>query len=219
MLERARRRVEFRKLWRIGQPYRPDPVHALELLPGGGVVSPPPFGKPVADWNSKSLTQAIGRAVLGALREALLIKPEGDLFVERRAGDYVRAFLETAEENDSRLFSESLAEALGPLNRPRYVIRRFVNYRVATWLSRILPGIVGQYFQREHRQMEMLHAVPSALAKNKNLAALYGKHWNAHVSPGQPVYARSGEGERLIELAIRDDVTPNARMHRKEVFL
>ena len=75
MLERAKRRVEFRKLWRIGQPYRPDPVHALELLPGGGgAVSPPPFGTPVADWNSQSLTQAIGRAVLGAMREARLIK-------------------------------------------------------------------------------------------------------------------------------------------------
>ena len=156
---------------------------------------------------------------MGALRESRLIQAGGDLYVERRAGDYIRAFLETAVDQDSRLFSESLAEALGPLDRPRYVIRRFVDYRIDTWLSRTLPEIVGRYFQREHRQLEMLHAVPAALAKNKELAALYGRHCNAHVSPGQPVYARSGEGRELVKLATRQGVTPVTRMHRKEVFL
>lgn len=220
MLKRTGRRAEFRELWRIGEPYRPDPVHALELLPGGGgFCAPPPYAKPVADWNPQSLTQAISRAVLGALREARLIKVEGDLYVERRAGDYIRAFLETAIAKDSHLFSESLAETMGPVDRARYVIRRFVDYRIDSWLSRILPEIVGRYFQRDHRQMEMVHAVPSALAKNKNLAVLFGRHWNAHVSPGQPVFARSEEGLQLVQLAIREGVIPAVQIHRKDVFL
>ena len=221
MLQRPQRRAEFRQLWRIGEPYHPEPVHALELLPGGvGGGEFPPHAKPLADWNPHSLTQAIGRAILGALREAQLLKSDGEakMSVERRAGNYVRAFLETAQEEDSQLFSQSLAEALAPLDRPRYVIRRFVDYRIDTWISRILPELIGRYFRRDHRQMEMLHAVPAALAKNKDLAAIYARHWNVHVSPGQPVYARSAEGQELIRLAVSDGLIPEARIHRKEVF-
>ncbi|MCA9075681.1 MAG: DEAD/DEAH box helicase family protein [Planctomycetaceae bacterium] len=220
MLERPARRAEFRALWRVGEPYHPDPVHTLEVQTQAGLRPPPvPFAQLSADWNAESLTQAIGRAVLGALQEERLIQQVGELSIESRAGGYVRAFLQTANDEDSRLFSESLAEALGPLDEPRYVIQRFVDYRVDTWLSRILPRIVGQYFQREHRQLEMLHAVPSALAKNKRLADLYTKHWNTHVSPGQPVYARSQEGQKVINTALQDGITPTASVHRKEVFL
>ena len=56
------------------------------------------------------------------------------------------------------------------------------------------------------------------LAKNKELAAVYTRHWNAHVSPGQAVYAMTGEGKQLIEHALRDGVTPGLAMHRKEIF-
>lgn len=221
MLNRPTRRAEFLELWRIGEPYNPDPISAVELLPGGtGIVDVPfPYAKPAADWNPHSLTQAIGRAVLGALKESGRIKDEGELHVEKRAGGYIRAFLQDASETDSKLFNESLAEAMGPLDRPRYVIRRFVNYRIDTWLSRILPEVVGRYFQRNRRHMEMLHVVPKALAKNKELAATYGRHWNAHVSPGQPVYARSKQGKQLIELAFQEDAISEAQIHHKDVFL
>ena len=221
MLQRPNRRDEFRKLWRIGEPYRPDPIHTIELRPGGrgGATLLSPHAKPTADWNPHSLTQAVGRAVLDALRETGHVKLEGNLCVEKRAGGYVRAFLENAGERESKLFNESLEEAMGPLNRPRYVIRRFVDYRIETWLSRLLPEVVGQYFQRQHQQMEMIHAVPKALAKNKELAATYARHWNLHVSPGQPVYTRSAEGQQLVELAVREKIMPAAQIHHKDVFL
>ena len=32
------RREEFRALWRIGQPYRPEPIHALEVKRDGEAV-------------------------------------------------------------------------------------------------------------------------------------------------------------------------------------
>ena len=38
-------------------------------------------------------------------------------------------------------------------------------------------------------------------------------------SAGQLVHARSGEGAKLIELAIREEITPGVQMHKKEVFL
>ncbi len=220
MLERPMRRAEFRKLWRIGEPYHPDPVHALELPPGGGgLMGFPPFAAAEAAWTTASLTQAIGQAVLGSLREARVIQPSGDLHIGQRSGGYVRAFLENAAEPDSKLFSESLEESLGPLDRPRYVVPRYVYHREDTWLSRILPEVLGRYFLRDRRQMEMLHAVPSALAKNKDLVAIYQRHWNAYVSPGVAIFAQRGEGEELVNRARRAGTVPQGQYHRKEVFL
>ncbi len=220
MLERPMRRAAFRDLWRIGEPYHPEPIHALELRPGGGAsMGFPPFAKAQAPWTTASLTQAIGLAVLGALREARLIETAGDLHIGERSGGYIRAFLENAAEQENKLFSESLAEALGPLDRPRYVVPRYVHHREDTWLSRILPTVLGRYFRRELRQMAMLHAVPTALAKNKDLVTIFQRHWNAYVSPGQAVYALQGEGERLVGNAVRDGTAPSGQVHRKEVFL
>ena len=220
MLERPRRRAAFRELWQIGEPYHPEPTHSLELLPAGGLAGGfPPFGRATAAWTTRSLTLAIGQAVVGALCEARLIRAGADLHVGERAGGYVRAFLKSASEEDSSLLSQCLEEALGPLDRPRYVIPRYVEYREDTWLSRILPQVIGRYFQHQRRQMEMLHAVPSALAKNKDLAAIYNRHWNEYVSPGQAVYARAGEGRQLVQRSLSEGTTPSVQMHRKEVFM
>jgi len=220
MLTRPARRAEFKKLWRIGEPYRDEPIATVELqLSGRAWNSPPPYAAPVADWNPHSLTQTVGRAVLGALREANLVKTDGELHIEERAGGYVRAFIENASDDDSRLFNTSLEEVLAPLDRPRYVIRRFVDYRIDTWLSRLLPEVLGRYFRRKRSAMEMVHALPRALAKNKQLAAIFGKHWNAHVSKGQPVFVRSQEGKRLVEHALQEGRTPMSQFHHKDVFV
>ena len=70
-----------------------------------------------------------------------------------------------------------------------------------TWLSGILPELLSRYFRKRHREMATLHAVPSALARKKELAAIYAWRWNRHVSPGQPLYAHHGEGEQLLKQA------------------
>ena len=150
-----------------------------------------------------------------------LSKPEGDLNVERRAGDYVRAFLETGRGTGQPALQRV------PRRSPRSAQSAAIRYPPVSSITALryvafsnpAGTLWGNTSSGQHRQMEMLHAVPRALAKNKNLAALYGRHWNDHVSPGQPVYARSGDGEELIELAIREEMTPGGQMHRKEVFL
>ncbi len=158
--------------------------------------------------------------MLGSLREIGSIpRGEGSLHVGTRSGGYVRAFLKDADPAASTLFSESLHEALGPLDNPRYVIPRYVDFIEDTWLSRILPQLVSQYFQRSHRTMQMLHAVPSAFAKNNELALIYQRHWNAYVSPGEVVFAQRGEGERLVAEAVQSGAVPQSPMHRKEGFL
>jgi superfamily II DNA or RNA helicase len=220
MLERPQRRSTFRGLWRVGEPFHAKTVAALELRrTGARALGFPPFAEASAAWTDTSLTLAIGRAVLGALVEAELVTTGGEVHVAARAGGYVRTFLGHAGQDDGRLFSESLQEALGPLDQARYVVPRYVDYRTDTWLSRILPHVLGRHFQRHRRQMVMLHAVPSALAKNKEQAAIYNRHWNAHVSPGQVAFALQGAGKALVEKAQRDGAIPAGQIRRKEIFL
>ena len=220
MIERTGHRSAFRGLWRIGEPYSPEPIHALEARPlGGGGAGFPPFALSTDPWTGSSLSLAVGEAVLGALRATSLIRGRCQVVTSDRAGGYVRVFLRNASEEESGLFTRSVAEALGPLRRPRYVIPRYVEYREDSWLSRILPDIVGRYFQRKRREMAMLHAVPSALARHRRLVAVYEHWWNQYVSPGEAIYAHRGQGEELVERMLERGRVPRGELHRKEIFL
>ena len=221
MVGRTGRRVEFRTMWRIGEPYSPEPIHALQARPirAGGRVGFPPYRLATDPWSGSSLTLAVGEAVLGALRAARLIRGRCQVAAGDRAGGYVRVFLKDASEADSALFTGSLAEALGPLRRPRYVVPRYVEYREHSWLSRILPDVVGRYLQRRTREMAMLHAVPTELARHKSLVTIYEKWWNKYVSPGAAVYAHRGAGEELVDQMLREGRVPRGEVHKKEIFL
>lgn len=221
MLDRVNRRAEFRSLWRIGQPYHPDPIHTLELhsvgeKAGGGF---PPFKQIRQAWTGASLSLAVGHAVLGALREAKLLKKRYRLQVGDRAGGYVRLFLERATPEDSAVFTEAVRETLGPLDRPRYVIPRYADEVSDTWVSGLLPEIFARYFRRRQRQMAMLHAVPTVLARKKELADVFTHHWNRHVSPGEALYAHRGPGQEMLELARRQRQIPGSVVRKKEVFM
>jgi hypothetical protein len=194
-------------------------VRALETNATAGAEGFPPFRGARDPWGPASLAQAIGQAVLGALMEAGLLRVRHKIHVGQRAGGYVRVFLEEANEDDNILFTQALNEAMGPLDRPRYVIPRFVDRKRDTWLSRLLPSIVGQYFQRRERSRVMLHAVPSSLARNRDRVDVYQKHWNLHVSPGEAAYAYRGAGKDILAQAHRSGQTPRGRMHSKDVFL
>jgi hypothetical protein len=224
MLARAARRQNCRGLWKIGSPYRNQPLRTLEVKlasePAGDEF--PPFKGAKSAWTTQSLAQAIGLAVLNSLTEARLftdpVIASTPQAVER-VGGYVRVFLEEANEEDSRLFTQALHEALGPLHEPRYVIPRQIDRVQATWLSRLLPAIVGQYFQRRQREQVMLHAVPNLLAKNKDLVAIYERNWNRFVSPGEAIFALRGSGEDLLQSARTRGQAPSAFIHEKDVFL
>jgi hypothetical protein len=178
----------------------------------------PPFAGSREAWNSKSLTHAIGEAVLAALVEAKVLSRSVPLHVAERSGGYVRVLLEQAADEETHLFTEALQEALGPLVRPRYIIPRSVDRVQHTWLSRVLPSLMGRYFERRRREPAMLHAVPTILARNKELVAIYERHWNRFVSPGQAVYALRGDGEQLIAQAANRRQLPRSSVHQKEIF-
>ncbi|WP_425615232.1 DEAD/DEAH box helicase [Anatilimnocola sp. NA78] len=224
MLARAARRQNCRDLWKVGSPYRNQPLRTLEIKlakePGGDEF--PPFKGAKQAWTTKSLAQAIGLAVLNSLNDARLLTDPVINSVPQaveRVGGYVRVFLEEANEEDSRLFTQALHEALGPLHEPRYVIPRQIDRVEATWLSKLLPSIVSQYFQRRRREQVMLHAVPAVLAKNKDLVAIYERYWNRHVSPGEAIFALRGAGEDLTQSARSGGQAPSAFIHEKDVFL
>jgi len=219
MLGRVGLRTETRSLWRIGEPYSPEPIRALETNSLGGGGGFPPFKHSRAPWSDGSLAQAIGEVVLASLHDAGLLPRRRHVHVGNRSGGYVRVFLEKADEEENAVFTQALHEALGPLHRPRYVIARYVDNVKDTWLSSILPSIVGRYFQRRDRRRVMLHAVPSVLAKNKDLADIYQSHWNRRVSPGEALYAYRGAGKELIAEARSRGQVPKGCIHEKEIFM
>jgi superfamily II DNA or RNA helicase len=219
MLARIDNRAAVRKQWKIGEPYHPDPVRSLEFRPGGGGGGFPPFDGTTDAWSDHSLALAIGQVVLGSLHETGQIATYWDIHVGDRAGGYVRVFLQRASEEDSVAFSRALREVFAPLRRPRYVIPRQADKYSETFLSSLLPSILGRYFRRRRRQMVMLHAVPSDMAKNKNLVAVYQRYWNSYVSPGEAVFAHRGAGERMVEDAIQNGMAPRGRIHEKEIFV
>ncbi|MCA9117303.1 MAG: DEAD/DEAH box helicase, partial [Planctomycetaceae bacterium] len=225
MLRRASRREHAWNLWKIGQPYHPEPVRTVETRPVGRheIDHLPDLTGAAEPWNAESLGLAVGHAVLGALCEAGLLSSNWDVHASGRAGGYVRLFLERAGQEDSAVFARAIHEVFAPLARPRYVIpRQGVKLR-ETWYTRLLPAVVGRYLQRKIQrnrpELVMLHAVPAVLAKKKELVEIYQRYWNAHVSPGQAVYALHGAGADLIDQARRDRLVPRSAVQEKEVFL
>ena len=219
MLARVTGRDGVRQQWRIGQPYSPDPIRALETDTLSGAGGFPPFKGSREPWNEASLGLAIGQAVLSSLCEVDLLPRQREIHVGTRSGGYVRLFLEEAAEHEMALFTAALHETLGPLDRPRYVIPRLADSIKETWLSSILPSILGRYFQRRHRHRVMLHAVPLVLARNKELVAVFQRNWNQHVSPGEALYAYRGVGKELVKEARRRGQVPQGRIHEKEIFM
>ena len=220
MLARVAARDAARERWKIGQPYHPEPIRTVEVRPRAGSDQGfPPFADSKSPWTDKSLSHAIGTALLGALTESRMIATRPDLQVGERSGGYVRLFLENASKEESALFAESLQEIFAPLHKPRYVIPRSFDRIQTTWLSRLLPGVVGRYFQRRESVLAMWHGVPAVLAKNRDLVSIFERHWQTHVSPGEAKYAYTGEGADIVRQARRSGQSPHGPVHVKEVFL
>ena len=221
MLSRVALRHEIRDLWKIGTPYQGEPSHTLEMRvhqserETGGF---PPFSGTKEPWSSDSLVQAVGEAIAQSMVELKLLKSPPEVIARPRAGGYVRVMLEDATAEDSRMFVTALHEALGPLNRPRYIIPRKLKFVRTTWLSRMLPHLLGQYLEKKEDRTVMVHAVPNVLAKNKESVEVYERYWNQYVSPGFPVFALRGEGESLLRESLKKGMSPTGEFHEKEIF-
>ena len=236
MLERVGQRSHFRSLWKIGEPYHPEPIQTVEKKAGRGMgfKALSLLGQ---EWTEGTLTQSIGRAVIGALAEAGLMdttnlpEAEQDIRVAERTGGYVRIFLENADKATSRLFAQAMADVFGPVNDARYVIQRQEDFEYSesrysdTWVTSELPEFVSEYIvdnsleKKYRREVVKVHAVPKVLARNKERALLFQKHWNTHVSPGNLWFHKDDGTRSMLKEAAEKDWLPDDVVRQKEVFL
>ena len=220
MLKRVGFREKVRQLWKVGKPYENRPIKTIEArmdAPGAGDF--PPFSGESDPWNPKSLTTAIGNAILFALSESNIIRKHRSIQLGERDGGFIRMFLSDASEEENQIFVDALHETLGPLKSPRYIVPRIVSRKVDTWLSKILPSIVGRFFQKEKKVRVMFHSVPTILSKNRAKVAIFEKGWNAFVSPGQAIFTQRGSGEEVLAKAKSVGKRKRGEIHNKEIFL
>ena len=235
MLERVDQRAHFRDLWKIGEPYHPEPVSTVEIKARAGGRFPGAARS--LEWTEGTLTQAIGRAVIGALGQADLLKnmswveAEKQIRVAERAGGYVRIFLKNAGEESCRLFAEAMANVFGPVKDARYLIQREADFEytesrfAGTWVLDKTPGFISSFIAKRtqvtkrRREVVKVHAVPKILARNKDRALIFQKNWNLHVSPGS-VWFYTHEGTKsMLQEAGEKDWLPESTVHQKEVFM
>ena len=236
MLERVGQRPHFRSLWKIGEPYHPEPIQAVEKKAGGGMGFKA-LSLLSQEWTDGTLTQAIGRAVIGGLAEAGLLdtmslpEAEDNISVTERTGGYVRIFLENADKATSRLFAQAMADVFGPVKDARYVIQRQEDFEYSesrytdTWVTSQLPEFVSEYIvdnsleKKYQREVVKVHAVPKVLARNKERALLFQKHWNTHVSPGNLWFHKDDGTKSMLSEAAENGWLPDDVVRQKEVFL
>ncbi|GAA4473413.1 DEAD/DEAH box helicase [Novipirellula rosea] len=221
MLVRAAKREAAYELWQIGKTYGGQPIRAVEIGSHQAKFTEgyPPFAKAKRPWDRLSLVSAISEVVFASLQEISQISAASVLKINTRDGGYIRVFLVGVSAEESRIFAQSVRETLGPLSSPRYVIPRSVDVPADTLTNRLLPQLLRPWLERRDRQQWMLHAVPTVLASKRDLAAVFEKHWNAKVSPGQAMFVKNLQGEELVIDAIRNDLSPATIVHEKEMFL
>ncbi|WP_372845784.1 DEAD/DEAH box helicase family protein [Pontiella sp.] len=119
----------------------------------------------------------IGKALCRALCEAGMIEtPFRRLRIRTVCSSDKRFYLSLSGGTyyESSLFADGLAELLGPIDSPRYLVIR---------QGRFLGFNCDDY-----------HAVPARLAVKKELAELFFRAWSRYVGPSDLIYTRSEEG-------------------------
>ncbi len=221
MIYRARNRERTIQLWKIGETFDEIPSEAIELkmkegFSGGWPILSMAFEQP--EWNDESLVSAIATAVSGALRRTGHLKRGLTVASRDRGGGWMRAYLEGASEEESKIFISSMGQVLGPLDNPRYMISREVKILNDTWFSKLLPKVIGKYFKIKKNKLVMYHAVPKILSQNKGDAKIFEKYWNFNVSPGLVIYGYGEDGRVLVGKALENNLSPRGSFHTKSIF-
>ena len=223
MIRRARNRPRSRDLWNVGVPFNAVPKEALEMKTGGGLGGgfPPARNIGSAQWTDESLIMAIADAVASSLMEVNEISPVASKVAGgSRSGGWVRTYLEGSSEEDSEVFAKAMQEVLGPLDNPRYIISRDVKYITDNWLSNLLPEVLAKYFRGTKNELVMFHAIPRLMSRNKERVAVFQRHWNLKVSPGEVVFGHSQSGKERVDLVKRAGYSPpSINFHSKSVFV
>lgn len=231
MLARPAQRERVHEAWKVGQPYRGVEVSTVEVSLRQSFGEPPPR-------KGQSLLQIIGQvfsaskghtaatqstltgmatAVLLALQETGQIardREPRDVTLSLRSDGFYRVVLDRASADDAELFARSVLEVLAPLADQRYLVPR---YEQPAGLADRFMGLVASLGGGDTKgglRFAQWHAVPVALEANKRFVDIYEKHWNAWVSPGQPVYAKHPAGKRILAEHRQQNPLGVETMHR-----
>ncbi|HEX4847717.1 MAG TPA: DEAD/DEAH box helicase family protein [Novosphingobium sp.] len=124
-----------------------------------------------------SLTQ-VGQAVLHGLREAGAISDaqwhNAQLVVERDSSGVIDLLVEGVPRAAERTVLAAMAEVLGPVGNPRYLLVR--------------KSRLGLKHRTDY------HAVPEAIGRQKAWAEAFHREWEQQVGPSDLVFTRTGEG-------------------------
>lgn len=96
---------------------------------------------------------------------------------------------------ESSLFADALAEVLGPIESPRYLVVR-----------------AGKVFGM---QRDDYHAVPMRFAVRKELAQVFYQSWCQYVGPTELIYTRSQTGRERLLKARMQAFSSNFKNHTK----
>jgi superfamily II DNA or RNA helicase len=171
--------------WWTGRAAR---AHLAEVGPGAMLED---LGAALADALGAT---GLVRPVLGAAAVRVTAQPDGTY----------RCFLEGAALDESRTFAEGLDELLAPLDQPRYLIPRYVAGPPGSAWPALWQVLRPRRRRRAGRRV-VYHAVPSALAANRERANAFARAWNRHVSDGEPLFHRDPRAEAVVELQRGED--------------
>ena len=136
----------------------------------------------------------VGLVSRGADAVAVEVDPEGGY----------RCVLTGVPEEESRVFVETLDEALGPIATPRYVLPRPVvapgperERSLPSWLPP-RPGARHAALRRVRPAGMVWHPVPTVLGVNGDRATAYARAWDRWVGGGEPVYTGTPEGAGVL---------------------
>lgn len=141
----------------------------------------------------------IGRALLGALREAGLVSHnlnEKYVRVVETPDQGYEVLLDYAAPEESDLFARAYRELMGPLGDARYLVERD-----AASLRNLLYRPLWSFVRRVLRLGEDLrayHRVPDALASRRERAEALERYWKRYVGGGRLIYTRAPEGRKIL---------------------
>ncbi len=156
---------------------------------------------PAGTLENLAAAVADGLAAAGLMSEGVsaaavrvVVQPDG----------YYRCYLTGATLEDSNLFATALEELLSPLSQPRYLVPRYIARAPTTTLG-ALALLVRQSMRPGRGAAVVYHAVPAALATNRERVDLFASAWNRHVSAGEPLFEDDPRAEAIVELQRGED--------------
>ena len=128
----------------------------------------------------RSLVQ-VGEVLVASLQHAGVLTQDPGIYsvlVRRTMTGRCEMIIDGATRAEERAFLEALAELLGPVQNPRYLLVR--------------QSLLWRRWRADY------HAIPAAFAARKEVAEHFHAQWRRSIGTARLVYTRNGEGRRIL---------------------